>query len=147
MILLILLTLLGSHHWHHREAAHRALTPLPDLLLPAIEHAEAHAGNQEARRRCKTLVDGYYLRHADRLSRRLGKLPWIDDPYFCGDWLAQAQAAGFSSHGPEWPVYREATRRLTAARIACRLPVAAMLRDLWIAEVRWSWGQWSPCWP
>jgi hypothetical protein len=119
MVLLLLLTLLGHPSFSVREGAHAQLARLAPLIWPTLAAAE-EADDPEIAAHCRVLVDQQWtkLSVTERQSsvaqlRPAGwqKLPWLSSlPEWNRWYLDQAMSAGFSSSGPDWPAYREATR-------------------------------------
>jgi hypothetical protein len=156
LLILALLLLLDHPRWAVRVGAERCLTPANAVTLPLLE-AREKVGPAEGARRAHWLVNDYYRRHADRLSRTLGSLPKIQflpsahpglhdaiDDRLEGAYrsLGRERHVGrqpffWDNHGRDVnidqhdaAVLAEATRLLIRDRIAARLPVAELLEEM-----------------
>lgn len=151
--LLTLLTLLptpyagqlGDRDFRKREAAQRALAGFGPLADPALEVA-LQSPDPEVRQRAKQLRPGWVEKIAEEKSRRLGKLPWIDEGvvgegayryYFD---LAKRTYDNPDPQGDPYGYYREATRLWVRAMIVQRMSRAWILeRVRWMQELEDEW--------
>ncbi len=140
---LLLIGQLGHRQFARRDLAQRTLARMGEAARPALTASASHPC-PETRRRVELLQrPAWVYQMAEDKTKRLGKLPWIHE-YAVGDdaYMRYLIWPEGSPHGPpDWPEYRQATRRWCVAQWLAKRPRREILADLavmWNEERAWK---------
>jgi hypothetical protein len=137
IILLLVFSLLSSSNYKQREAATKLLTSANYITIKFIEHHELNGQTAEERRRCQLIVNKYYRENAEKISKNIGMMPYINFNLIPNgsDYFNKARIKACLDNESN-KMYREATRYLMEEMIASRQNWKKTLCELYELEIR-----------